>query len=97
MVRLKFHDNTIFSEFGHFARVLMDVDLSIPSLDFVMLHKQSGVVTVYVSYENKPEFCNVCYNIGHSMGNCKRLELLEVSSKLTPKQKKQVFVPKENL
>lgn len=41
-------------EFGHFVRVLVDVDLSLPLPKFVMLKKHGGAITVFVSYENLP-------------------------------------------
>lgn len=37
-----------------------------------MVEREDFAFSVGVEYENLPEFCNVCQNIGHSLSSCKR-------------------------
>lgn len=79
-VPLRFDYNTISGEFGHFARVLVDVDHGNSVPNFLVLNRSNGCIKMYLSYENLPEFCSVYSSVGHinalivsSLGKSKRL------------------------
>ncbi|KAK2360275.1 hypothetical protein QL285_085560 [Trifolium repens] len=57
--------------FGHFARILIDVDLSSNLHERVLVEWNDFDFYVDVEYENIPPFCNSCQIIGHSVNNCK--------------------------
>jgi hypothetical protein len=57
--------------FGHFARILIDVDLSSNLHERILVERNDFDFYVDVEYENIPPFCNSCQIIGHSVNNCK--------------------------
>ncbi|MCI18401.1 hypothetical protein A2U01_0039555, partial [Trifolium medium] len=59
--------------FGHFARVLVDMDLSQTLRDKIIVERKGFAFFVEVEYENLPDFCNNCKMLGHHMGICKKL------------------------
>lgn len=54
--------------FGHFARVLIEVDLNSHLHDRILVERNGFDFYVDVEYEN---FCNSCQIFGHSVKNCK--------------------------
>jgi len=59
--------------FGHYARVLVDVDLSDTLFEFVLVEREGYEFPVTVEYERKPVFCLHCKMIGHSIQQCYRI------------------------
>ncbi|GAU50241.1 hypothetical protein TSUD_194760 [Trifolium subterraneum] len=57
--------------FGHFARILIDVDLSSNLHERILVERNVFDFYVDVEYENIPPFCNSCQIIGNSVNNCK--------------------------
>ncbi|GAU22855.1 hypothetical protein TSUD_282220 [Trifolium subterraneum] len=57
--------------FGHFARILIDVDLSSNLHERILVERNDFDFYADVEYENIPPFCNSCQIIGHSVNNCK--------------------------
>jgi hypothetical protein len=57
--------------FGHFARILIDVDLNSNLHERILVERNDFDFYVDVEYENIPPFCNSCHIIGHSINNCK--------------------------
>lgn len=55
--------------FGHFARMLIDLDLK-SQLRNKMIEKDGYSFFATVEYERLPEFCTHCQIIGHSLVNC---------------------------
>ena len=70
---LKIDNATLNGDYGHYARVLVDVDLSKNLLESVMMERDGFCFFVSITYENLPDFCNNCSAVGHSIGNCKRI------------------------
>jgi hypothetical protein len=58
--------------FGHYARVLVDVDLAKDLIYRVLVERKGFAFFVDVEYENLPPFCDHCNIIGHKFENCKR-------------------------
>ena len=56
---------TIEGDFGHFARVLIEVDLSSTLQHQLCLDCQGVMYDIDVHYENLPLFCSLCHSIGH--------------------------------
>lgn len=69
---IKIDNNSLTGQFGHFARVLVEVDLISPLQEQVMLEQPGHCGFVTITYERLPEFCPHCSIIGHSVSNCKR-------------------------
>jgi hypothetical protein len=57
--------------FGHFARVLVDMDISQPLRYKVLVERVGFAFYVDLEYENLPPFCNHCKMVGHYLENCK--------------------------
>lgn len=69
-VPLKIDNATINGEFGHYARVLIDVDLSSKLPENLLIERIGKIFFIDIVYENMPSFCNLCSNIGHVPHNC---------------------------
>ncbi|XP_058746952.1 uncharacterized protein LOC131619931 [Vicia villosa] len=59
--------------FGHFVRVLIDMDLSSPLNHNVLVEREGFAFFADIEYENLPEFCSHCKKQGHSVHDCKLL------------------------
>lgn len=59
--------------FGHYARILVDIDLSKPVHDEILVERDGFAFMVEVQYERRPLFCNHCHSIGHDVTNCRWL------------------------
>jgi hypothetical protein len=58
--------------FGHYARVLVDVNLSQEMRFGVLVERKDFAFFVDIEYENLPDFCTYCNSIGHHVDICKR-------------------------
>ncbi|XP_058726378.1 uncharacterized protein LOC131597718 [Vicia villosa] len=58
--------------FGHFVRVLVDLDLSQELRYKVLVERKGFAFFVDLDYENMPEFYNSCKIVGHNVGTCRR-------------------------
>ena len=70
-IPLRFDQATINGDFGHYARVLVDIDLKNPLLYQIEVNSEGDYGFVNVEYENILEFCSTCSSIGHSSSCCK--------------------------
>lgn len=84
-VPLKFDNSTLIGDFGHFACMLVDVDLSANFLDFVSLDVDGQDIEIGVHYQNLPLFCTACKIIENSLSSC---HLVERQHNLTKKKEK---------
>ncbi|XP_058776574.1 uncharacterized protein LOC131650888 [Vicia villosa] len=84
--------------FGHFVRVLVDLDMLKEQTFKVLVERIGFAFFVDIEYEKLPEFCNHCSCIGHSIENCKRKEMSKEQDKNTNSKKivgKQIYIPKK--
>lgn len=60
--------------FGHFGRVLVDLDLNGDFHEEIMVEREGFAFYVALSYENLPLFCYSCQviGVGHSDANCRK-------------------------
>jgi len=59
--------------FGHYARILVDIDLSKRAYDEILVEREGFAFKVEVQYERRPLFCHHCFAIGHNVSTCKWL------------------------
>lgn len=59
--------------FGHYARILVDIDLSKKAYDEVLVERDGFAFMVEIQYERRPLFCHHCYSIGHNITTCRWL------------------------
>jgi len=59
--------------FGHYARILVDIDLSKKAYDEVLVERDDFAFMVEIQYEQRPLFCHHCYSIGHNITTCRWL------------------------
>jgi hypothetical protein len=70
---LALDESTKHRSFGHYARVLVDIDLSRRIFDEITVERDGYQFKLGVVYERLPEFCNHCNIIGHNFATCKWL------------------------
>lgn len=58
--------------FGHFARVLIDIDLSKELRYEVLVERRGYAFFVELEYENLPDFCGYCQAVGHNVSVCRK-------------------------
>lgn len=59
--------------FGHYARLLVDIDLSKKIFDEILVEREGFAFKIEVQYERRPFFCHHCYVIGHDVTSCRWL------------------------
>lgn len=59
--------------FGHFSRVLVDMDVSQVPRYKVLVERMDFAFFVEFEYENMPDFCSYCKKIGHYVDICKNV------------------------
>jgi len=79
--------------FGHYARILVDMDFSRKLFHEIIVEREGYAFTVEVAYEWMPDFCSHCQNIGHDVTACRwiypRKETISLKDQLV-KRKQQV-------
>ncbi|KAK0594536.1 hypothetical protein LWI29_009004 [Acer saccharum] len=71
-VPLRLDRATVEGDFGHFARVLVDIDVSTVPPSFLLLERDDSHSSfISVEYENLPTFCSTCSSIGHFPNVCR--------------------------
>jgi hypothetical protein len=87
--------------FGHFARVLIDIDLSTKLRHKLWVEREGYAFLVNVHYENLPLFCSHCSNIGHTFSSCKLVKVVQEKLDTHEKHKrlgnKTIHVQKNDL
>ena len=69
---LRLDKATSDGDFGHYARVLVDVDVSSVLPTSVLLERDEFHSSfIAVEYENLPAFCSTCSSIGHLPSSCR--------------------------
>jgi len=61
--------------FGHFVRVLVDIDLASNLRRKVLVERKSFAFFLDSGYENLLDFFNYCNSIGHHVGICRRAKV----------------------
>jgi len=56
--------------FGHYARVLIEVNLTLELRERILVETKDFDFYVDVEFEKLPPFCNSCQIVGHSVKNC---------------------------
>ncbi|XP_057793175.1 uncharacterized protein LOC131009784 [Salvia miltiorrhiza] len=69
-VPIKVDGATADGDVGHFARVLVEVDLALPLPDSVHVDCPDQSFYVEIGFEQLPHFCTKCKITGHSLDNC---------------------------
>jgi hypothetical protein len=59
--------------FGHYARILVDMDHSRRIFDEIIVEREGFTLRIEVTYERLLEFCPHCQAIGHNIHTCKWL------------------------
>ena len=59
--------------FGHYARILVDIDLSKKAYFEILVERDGFAFKVEVQYERRPLFCQHCFTIGHDVSTCRWL------------------------
>lgn len=90
----------------HYARILVNLDLSKDIFYEVMVEREGYVFPIAIEYEGLPEFCTHCKSIGHNVSSCRWLhqrreinmeQPIDKGKKPTHSQRlKQGWQPKDN-
>lgn len=84
--------------YGHYARILVDMDFSRKMFHEITMEREGYAFNVEVAYEWLPDFCSHCQNIGHDVTVCRWLYPRQdtAAHKLSVAHgKKQVPIPKQ--
>jgi hypothetical protein len=73
-------------DFGHFARVLVDIDLKHAPTYRVLVERTGFAFFVDIEFENLPAYCSYCKCIGHEVSVCKRNKVPQVHDDGAPKK-----------
>lgn len=73
--------------FGHYARVLVDLDVSNDLKYEVLVERKGFAFFVEFEYENLPEVCSFCKRIGHNASVCR------IANKRVAAHKDKAHVP----
>lgn len=84
---LKIDDRSLCGIYGHYVRVLVEVDLSMPLQDQVMVERTGHCAFVSIAYEYLPEFCSHCRVVGHSVSKCSQHKKTSQNETRDPKVK----------
>lgn len=82
-------------DYEHYARMLVDIDLSKPPPDSLQLNNDGYKFYIYFEYENLPAFCTVCSLVGHTFANYHSLRHKESNTPWHPPKDHQVYQPKQ--
>lgn len=77
--------------FGFDARVLVDVDLSKPLPESIMIEREGFAFPVEVVYEKFPPICDYCGIIGHSISSCRQNSKKKDSDTVSKSKVNQVY------
>lgn len=77
--------------FGHYARLLVDVDLSKKLYYSIIVQREGFEFPLEVIYEKLPQYCNMCNQIGHKH-NVKRCKKLVEKSRVDSKENQSRLV-----
>jgi len=69
---------------GHYARILVDLDLSKKIFYEVMVEREGFAFPVSIEYEGLPDFCTHCHSIGYNINSCRRLHPLRAETHEQP-------------
>jgi hypothetical protein len=67
--------------FGHYARILVDIDLSRHIFDEILVERDDFDFKLEVVYERMPEFCSHCQVTGHDISVCKWMKPVQVAER----------------
>ncbi|PON33062.1 Zinc knuckle CX2CX4HX4C, partial [Trema orientale] len=98
-VPIRFDEMTLKGDFGHFARILIDIDLSQPLSDSIMVEVGTDCLFIPLEYERLPDFCTACKTIGHVASACRHGKVTVTTTDGEPKvrgrsrSRKRVYRP----
>jgi len=70
--------------FGHYARILVDMDFARKLFHEIVVEREGYAFTVEVAYEWLSDFCTHCQNIGYDINACS--QLYPQKETITPKE-----------
>jgi len=83
--------------FGHYARILVDMDFSRKIFHEIVVEREGYAFPVAVAYEWMPDFCSHCQNIVHNVTVCRRLYPRKEPIKETSAAKEQITLGKKHI
>lgn len=90
------------SMFGHFARVLVDIDLNSHLHNQILVERDGYVFFFGLEYEKLPTFCSSCQFIGHDLSSCKKnnkdvslIEHRDQKARNMNRKSAAIYVPKQ--
>lgn len=87
-VPITLDEATMKSTFGHFARILIEIDLNVELRDKILVERERyAFFFIDLEYERFPQFCSFCQNIRHLISNCKKNPSTDSLIKDQPMQK----------
>jgi len=85
--------------YGHYARILVDMDFSRQLFHEITVEREGYAFQVELAYEWLPDYCTHCHTIGHDVSSCRWLYPQKdntVHKEKIVQGKKPVPTPKQN-
>lgn len=89
--------NTTNHFFGHYARVLVDINLVGILPDSLWVEREEYTFEIEIEYEKLPYFCFTCNYIGHSSDHCKKDPSNKIAREMGASKNDQVKKIKHDL
>jgi hypothetical protein len=83
--------------YGHYARILVDLDLSKDLFYEIMVEREGFAFPLAIEYEGLPDFCKHCSSIGHDVSKCRWLHPRKDDSSNNDKERVIVRKGKEQV
>ncbi|XP_057811444.1 uncharacterized protein LOC131025665 [Salvia miltiorrhiza] len=86
---IKIDNASVEGQFGHFARILLEIDLALPLQESLLVNCDEGSFYVEFVYEQLPHYCTRCKITGHSIDKCKKAEQRDSKARNVNKENQQ--------
>lgn len=70
-IQLNIDEATTDEKFGHYTRVLVEIDVSVKPIVSLMIKRVEKSFFLEVAYENLPAFYSTCSSKGHIPNACR--------------------------
>lgn len=83
---IKMEDHTKNRTMCHYAKVLIEIDMTKVCEDYIMFESKGHVLFASLKYEQLPSFCNHCSFVGYSLDSCRSVKNWKDDDKPAKKQ-----------
>jgi hypothetical protein len=86
-VPISLDERTTNRTFGHYARVLVEIDLSKKLYHQILVQREGYSFPVDLKFEKLPSFCSFCQCIGHTLEECTTRHMISLKESVKQRSK----------